>query len=81
MEFLHKLFEMLSAVKEATWTQMRTQCDSGGKGKVIFRVLFCTKKDNAPVLLGSSALFCLIPHFLLPSILTGKYWLLEYLLS
>lgn len=79
-----KLFEMLSAVLEATQTQMRTQCDSGGKCKVIFRVvaiLFCTKEDNAPVLHYSSALFYLIPRFLVPSILTGKCWLSEYLLS
>lgn len=63
---------------------MRIQCDSGGKRKVFFRVvavLFCTKEDNAPVLHYSSALFCLIPHFLVPSVLAGKYWLLEYLLS
>lgn len=58
---------------------MKTQGDSGGKCKVIFRVvaiLLCTKEDNAPALHYSSALFCLIPHFLAPSILTGKYWLL-----
>lgn len=52
--------------------------------RLFFRVvaiLFCTKENNAPVLHYSSALFCLIPHFLVPSILTGKYWLLEYLFS
>lgn len=62
---------------------MKTQGDSGGKCKVIFRVvaiLLCTKEDNAAALHYSPALFCLIPHFLAPSLLTGKYWLLEHLL-
>lgn len=63
---------------------MKTRCDSGGKCRVIFRivaVLFCTKEGNASVLLYGSALFCLTLCWLVPSILTGKYWLLEYLLS
>lgn len=58
---------------------MKTQGDSGGKCKVIFRIagiLLCTKEDNAPTLLYRSALFGLIPHFLTPSILTGKHCLI-----
>lgn len=62
---------------------MKTQGDSGEKRKIVFKVdaiLLCTKEDNAPDLHYSSALFFLIPHFLAPSILTGKFWLLEHLL-